>query len=197
MRQDFPDGPRLGDECDEPDVTATPRALQRKLLPHPRHQPGPRNPRRVVRSRILGRVIRVTAASPGMVVARMPARLGIASLASIPDRQRRDGFPQPVIRCKHPVVAMPVLARRRHEIGEPVEELKRRELDDAIGSRPRGLPPTTPPDPVGRLVPREHVADLGDAAGWAAGQDAGRRTKPSLTATLPEVPTLWPECRAR
>jgi len=67
---------------------------------------------------------------------------------------------------------MPVLARRRYEIGEPVEELKRRELDDAIGSRPRGLPPTTPPDTVGRPngdpAPREHVADLGDAAGWAA-----------------------------
>jgi hypothetical protein len=70
---------------------------------------------------------------------------------------------------------MPVLARRRHEIGEPVEELKRRELDDAIGSRPRGLPPTTPPDTVGRPngdpAPREHVADLGDAAGWAADQE--------------------------
>jgi hypothetical protein len=32
---------------------------------------------------------------------------------------------------------MPVLARRRYEIGEPVEELKRREFDDAISSRPR------------------------------------------------------------
>ena len=68
---------------------------------------------------------------------------------------------------------MPVLPRRRDEIGEPVEELKRREFDDAIGSRPRGLPPTTPPDPVGRLVPREHVADSGCAAVWGAnhGQD--------------------------
>jgi hypothetical protein len=28
---------------------------------------------------------------------------------------------------------MPVLPRRRDEVGEPVEELKRRELDDAIG----------------------------------------------------------------
>jgi hypothetical protein len=28
-----------------------------------------------------------------------------------------------------------VLARRRHEIGEPVEKLKRREVDDAIGPR--------------------------------------------------------------
>jgi hypothetical protein len=30
-----------------------------------------------------------------------------------------------------------VLARRRYEIGEPVEELKRREFDDAVGPRPR------------------------------------------------------------
>ena len=82
--------------------------------------------------------------------------------------QRRDGGPELVIRRKDAVIPMPVLARRRHEIGEPVEELKRRELDDAIGSRPRGLPPTTPPDTVGRLVPREHVADFGDAAVWAA-----------------------------
>jgi hypothetical protein len=53
---------------------------------------------------------------------------------------------------KHPVVAMPVLPRRRDEIGEPVQELKRRELDDAISSRPRGLPAAAGPDPErGRL----------------------------------------------
>ena len=103
----------------------------------------------------------------------LPAGGGVAPPANVPDRQRRDGFPQPVIRREYSWLvsrrqAMPVLPRRRDEIGEPVEELKRREFDDAIGSRPRGLPPTTPPDPVGRLVPREHVADLGDAAGWAA-----------------------------
>jgi len=41
------------------------------------------------------------------------------------------------------VVAMAVLPRRRDEIGEPVEELKRSEFDDAIGPRPRGLSRTT------------------------------------------------------
>ena len=35
----------------------------------------------------------------------MPADRGVAPLANVPDRQRRDGFPQPVIRGKHPVVA--------------------------------------------------------------------------------------------
>jgi hypothetical protein len=63
---------------------------------------------------------------------------------------------------------MPVLPRRRDEIGEPVEELKRREFDDAIGSRPRGLPAAAGSDPVGGFVSGQHVADLGDAVGWAA-----------------------------
>jgi len=76
----------------------------------------------------------------------MPTGHSLARLADVPDRERRDGGPELVIGCNHPVVAMPVLARRRHEIGEPVEEPKRREFDDAISSRPRGLPSTTPPE---------------------------------------------------
>ena len=75
----------------------------------------------------------------GMTVAPMPAGRGLLPLADVADRQRRDGPSQLVIRRKHPVVAMPVLPRRGHEIGEPVEELKRREFDDAIGTGPRGL----------------------------------------------------------
>jgi len=48
---------------------------------------------------------------------------------------------------------MPVPPRRRHEIGEPVAELNWGEFDDAVGSRPHGLPPTTPPDPATRKRP--------------------------------------------
>jgi len=59
---------------------------------------------------------------------------------------------------------MPVPPRLWDEIGEPVEELKRRKLDNAIGSRPRGLPPAARADPVGRLVSGEHVADASDPA---------------------------------
>jgi hypothetical protein len=37
------------------------------------------------------------------------------------------------------VIAMPVLPRRRHEVRQTIEKLKRRELDDTIGTGPRGL----------------------------------------------------------
>jgi len=94
----------------------------------------------------------------------MPSSRGITQLADVADRERGDGFPQLVVRRKHSVVAMAVLPRRRDEIGEPVEELKRSEFDDAIGPRPRGLSRTTRADPAGRLVSGEHVADFGYAA---------------------------------
>ena len=62
-------------------------------------------------------------------------------LADIPDCECRDGGPELMIRGEHPVVAMPVLPRWRHEVSEPIEELKWEELDDAVGARPGGLPP--------------------------------------------------------
>jgi hypothetical protein len=61
-----------------------------------------------------------------------------------------------------------VLPRRRHEVSEPVEELKWGKLDDAAGARPCGLTPASRADPVGGLVLGEHVADAGDAAVFAA-----------------------------
>jgi hypothetical protein len=76
----------------------------------------------------------------------------------------RHGPPELVIRCKDAVIPMPVLARRRYEIGEPVEELKRRELDDAVRSRSRGRSRAARSDPVGRLMSRQHVADASDLA---------------------------------
>jgi len=83
--------------------------------------------------------IRITAAPRGSTAGRMPAGHRLLALSDVADRQRRDGPPELVVGCKHPVIPVPVLARRRHEIGEPVEKLKRREVDDAIGPRPRGL----------------------------------------------------------
>jgi hypothetical protein len=76
-----------------------------------------------------------------MSVDRMSISRGIAPLADIPDGARRDGGPELVIRGEHPVIPVPVLPRRRDEIDEPVEELKRREFDDAVSARPRGLLP--------------------------------------------------------
>ena len=105
MRADFPDRPRIGDERDQPNVTAITRALERKLLPHPRHELRSGNPRRIVGAGLWGRVSRVAAASCGVPVVRMPARRGLLPLADVPDRERRDGGPELVIGCKHPVVA--------------------------------------------------------------------------------------------
>ena len=70
-------------------------------------------------------VARVAAVGGGisarrMSADRMPISRGIAPLADIPDREGGDGGPELVIRGEHPVIAMPVLPRRRHEVSEPV-----------------------------------------------------------------------------
>jgi len=100
-----------------------------------------------------GLLIRVVAADGAATAGRMPTGHSLAPLADVPDGQRRDGGPELVIRRKHPVVAMPVLARRRHEIGEPVEELKGREFDDAVRPRPRGLSRLALADPGTSSIP--------------------------------------------
>jgi hypothetical protein len=46
----------------------------------------------------------------------MPTGTGIAWLADVPDREPGHGPPQLVIRRKHPVIAMPVLPRRRDDV---------------------------------------------------------------------------------
>ena len=119
-----------------------------------------------------GLLIRVAAAR-GMRLARMLTGTGLAPLADVPDGECRDRAPQPVVRREYSWLvsrrqAMPVLPRRWDEIGEPVQELKRREFDQAVRAGPRGLTPAAGPDPVGGFVPRQHVADFGCAAVWAA-----------------------------
>ena len=66
------------------------------------------------------------------------------------------------------MVAMPMLPRRRDEIGQPIQKLERRELDDAARPRPRGLAAAARPDPVGGFVSGQHGADFGSTAVWAA-----------------------------
>ena len=120
----------------EPDVAAARRALEGKLLPHPRHQLGPGNPGRVVGA---GLLLRIATAFRAVTVTSMPAGYDIALLADVAARQSRDGRPQRVIGSEDAVIPVPVFPRLWNEIGEPVEELKRRELDDAVRARLRGL----------------------------------------------------------
>jgi hypothetical protein len=48
----------------------------------------------------------------------MPVGTGVALLADVADRERGDGGPELVVGCKHSVIPVPVLPRRRDEIGE-------------------------------------------------------------------------------
>ena len=84
---------------------------------------------------------RVRAAFLGVTFVPMPAGSGLAALADVADRECRDAFPQLVVRREHPVVAMAVLPRRRDEIGEPVQELKRWSRNS------NGVSSMTPVDP--------------------------------------------------
>ena len=118
-------------------VKAAAVRVVRRLLPHPGHEFGPRNPGGVVRA---GLCMCVAAASRGAAVARLPAGRGAAPLTNVPNGQCRDRPPELVIRVKHPVVAMPVLSRRRDEIGRPVEELKRWPTSERLCTDPRKTP---------------------------------------------------------
>jgi hypothetical protein len=101
-----------------------------------------------------GLLLRITTAFRTVTVTPMPAGRGISPLADVPDRQRRDGRPQRVVRRKDAVIPVPMPSRLRDEIRKPVEELKGRELDDAVGSRLRGFSLPAWSDPVRRLMPR-------------------------------------------
>ena len=66
-------------------------------------------------------------------------RCGAGPSGRVADGQRRDGRAQGMIRRKHPVVAMAMPAWRRDEVGESIEKLPRREIDDAVVPRASGL----------------------------------------------------------
>ena len=78
MREGLPDRPRFRDERNQPDVATTRWALKRKLLPHPRDQFRPGNPRGVVRAGLLIRIC-VTAAPRRATVERRKGRKGDAA----------------------------------------------------------------------------------------------------------------------
>ena len=83
-----------------------------------------------MRAGLKRRVVRIAASFRAVTVAPMLAGRDLALLTDVADCQRRDGPPELVVRRKYSVIPMPVLPRRRDEIGEPVQKLKRRELDE-------------------------------------------------------------------
>jgi hypothetical protein len=105
----------------------------------------------------------------------MPTGHSLATLADVSDRQSRHGPPELVVGCKHSVIPVPMLARRRDEIGEPVQELKRGELDDAVRSRSRGLSGSPPAAARLRRLPGPQTlpeeGDHGNQRDAEGGQD--------------------------
>jgi hypothetical protein len=130
-----------GDEADQPDIATTPRTRQRELLTHPCQQLRPGNLRRVVVVRLcINGSSRITATTPrGIRDTVMLNRLRVPLLADIPDGNRRDRWPQRVVRCEHPVTPMPVPPGRWNHCRQPVKKLKRRQFDDHAGTGPRRL----------------------------------------------------------
>ena len=128
-------GCRLVDERDQPDVAAATRTREGKLLPHPRHELGPSNSRRV-RGGWLN--ARVAVCVCGLGPPRMPAWWLVPLLRGVANRRCCDGRPQRVIRRERPLVAVPMRPGRRYQVRPTVKKLKRREFHDASLTRPRG-----------------------------------------------------------
>ena len=123
----------------------------------------------------------------------MPAGRGVAVLAGIPDGQCRDGFPEPMIRREHAMVAMPMFLRRWDQIGELVQKLDRRELNHAARAGPRGLAAAAGPAPVGDFVSGQQLADAGDAAACVTchGEPLERKRRPGA---IPQHVFQKPRC---
>ena len=113
--------------------------------PHAGHSSGNFSPTRAIS---LAQAIREVSWERGFWFASPQPPVACSSLAcppvvasrcfpTFPFRQSRDGRPQRVIGSEDAVIPVPVPPRLRDEIRKPVQELKRRELDDAAGSRLR------------------------------------------------------------
>ncbi len=72
-------------------------------------------------------MLRIVTAFRAVTITLMPTGYDIALLADVADRQSRDVRPQRVIGSEDAVLPVPVFPRLWDEIGEPIEELKRRE----------------------------------------------------------------------
>jgi hypothetical protein len=99
------------------------------------------------------------AATRGSQDTGMLARLRVPLLAESPDGKRCDGLPQRVVQREHPVIPMSVPPRRWDQVCQPIEKLKRTQLDDTAGPGPRRLFCASRANPVPALVPRQRVAN--------------------------------------
>jgi hypothetical protein len=118
MRQDFPDRPLVGDKADQPDIATTVGTRHRKLLTHTCQQPRLGNTRRIVVARLsINDSSRTAAAATrGSQGTGMLARHRGPLLAKIPDGNRRDRWPQRMVRRKHPVIPVPVPPGRWNQV---------------------------------------------------------------------------------
>jgi hypothetical protein len=80
------------------------------------------------------------------------------------------GGPERVIRGEDAVVAVAVLPRRRHEIGQAIEKLPRRKVDEAVLTRGGGLALPAGADPLPALVAGQRGADAFGGAVAAGSQ---------------------------
>jgi hypothetical protein len=118
-------------------------------------------------------------------------------LPAFPFVMCRHGPPELVIRCKHPVIPVPMLARRRDEIGEPSPEtrtvrVRRRRRWPPGGWTSARAPdrPSWPPCVGGRwkpaVLPGEHVSGgLGVDESVAPALTGSRREGTRLRAQIP------------
>ena len=139
MRQNLSDRPRGSDKADQPNVTTTAGTCQRKLLTHARQQFRPGNPRRVM---VAGHFIKTSSRPAAAAPDRSRdtgtfAGIRFPLCADVPDGKRRDGLPQGMVRCEHPVIPMPVLSGRWNQGCQPVQKLKRAQVDNTTRPGPR------------------------------------------------------------
>jgi hypothetical protein len=80
-------------------------------------------------------------------------------LPDVPDRHSGDERSQRVVGREHAVVPVAVFSRRWHKIGEPVEEVGWRKVDDALPVWRGRLLDAAWTDPLTAFVTRERVAD--------------------------------------
>ena len=137
MRQYLPNRLQLGDEADKPDITAATGTRHRKLLAHPRQQLRPGNSRRVVRARSFTGSVGGLAAVANCSTRGIFTHHSFRLLREIANRHGCHGRPQRAIRCKHPVIAMPMTPGWWNDRRQPIQKPKRAQVHHPSCPGPR------------------------------------------------------------